>query len=110
MLQSYLNMKYFTCDICKLQLPALYEGDISKQSIKVIPSWTTEPILVHYLGEPVYPCPECEKYDEYFSSAKITDWNSPNVKLHKRLRQHFARQHHVKLKDRLSSREVGVPV
>ena len=101
-------MKHFTCDICKLQLPAVFEGDVGKQTIKVIPSWTSEPILVYYLGEPAYPCPTCEKDDEDLDVVEIADWDNPNLRIHRRLRQHYARQHQMKLKEKFTPKEVSV--
>ena len=99
-------MKTYTCDICKLQVPAIIEGTVSKQTVTVLPNWTSEPILVQYLGEPTYPCPECEKDDDGAVTSEITDWDNPNKRMHKRLRQHHARHHHMKLKDKLNPSEV----
>lgn len=98
-------MPRFTCQICKKALPCRYEGEKKKETIKVITTWTSEPIEVQNGGEQCYPCPLCES-DET-GEAKITHWDQVEGRMHKRLRQHFARHHHKLLKETYNSDQVS---
>ena len=102
---SHSAMPRYTCQVCKKALPCRYEGEKKKETIKVITTWTSEPIEVQNGGEQCYPCPLCET-DET-GEAKITHWDQVEGRMHKRLRQHFTRHHHKPLKDAYSSDEVA---
>jgi hypothetical protein len=97
-------MPRYTCQVCKKALPCRYEGEKKKETIKVITTWTAEPIEVQNGGEQCYPCPLCES-DET-GEAKITHWDQVEGRMHKRLRQHFTRHHHKLLKEAYSSDQV----
>ena len=55
-------------------------------------------------GEHCLPCPRCETAD---GEIKIKYWEQADIRLHKRLRQHFSRHHHAKLHEVYSPPEVA---
>ena len=90
-------MKQFTCPVCKRQEPCTYEGEKKKPTIHLNVPWQEVPLTVTSSGEQCYPCPRCE-LDEN-GEPKIRTWTQAELRLHKRLRQHFTRHHHGKLAD-----------
>ena len=90
-------MQRFTCPVCKRQEPCTYEGERKKPTIHLNVPWQGIPLTVTSSGEQCYPCPRCELNEN--GEPKIRTWNQAELRLHKRLRQHFTRHHHGKLSD-----------
>ena len=97
--------RMYMCQICKRNLPCCYEGDSSKPTIILKVAWTNSPLTVVSSGEQCYPCPNCEK--DINGEAKINHWEQAEMRLHKRLRQHFTRHHHAKLSDVFTPVEIS---
>ena len=93
----------WTCSYCKRSLPATTEGAQKKLTIRVKPNWCTAPLTVIDGGENCYPCPSCEEKD---GVRTITHWDHADMRLHKRLRQHHHRSHHVKLGEKYTPTQV----
>lgn len=90
----------YTCQVCKKSLPCEYQGDQTKLTIILHPTWTSSSLTVLSQGEHCLPCPTCEQ-DEH-GTVKITHWAQAEIRLHKRLRQHYQRHHQTKLSDAFS--------
>ena len=97
-------MKQFTCPVCKRQEPCTYEGENKKPTIHLNVPWQGLPLTVTSSGEQCYPCPRCE-LDEN-GESKIRTWTQAELRIHKRLRQHFTRHHHGKLADFYTPEEI----
>lgn len=91
------------CRQCLKKIPCQTEGPPNKQTVRVQTSWHKESIIVRYKGEPCLPCPRCELED---GQEDIANWDRPNERLHKRLRQHYHRKHHCPLNQELTPSQV----
>lgn len=94
----------WVCQFCKRAVPSITEGTSKKQTIKLRPTWTSSALTVMDSGEQCYPCPTCESDSE--GRRIITHWEHADIRLHKRLRQHHARNHQQLLRDAYTTEEV----
>lgn len=90
LLRPTSKMPMFTCPSCKRAIPCVHQGEGRKRSVLLRVSWHKDPLTVINRGENCYPCPLCEDPD---GSTGITHWDNADLRLHKRLRQHFGRHH-----------------
>ena len=84
----------------KKSLQCEYQGDETKLTIILQPTWTSSRLTVLSQGEHCLPCPTCEQDEQ--GNVKITHWAQAEIRLHKRLRQHYQRHHQTKLSDAFS--------
>ena len=89
-------MPNFKCPTCENNEPCIKEGDKPKQSIRLLVPWHEEALTVVKNGEHCLPCPLCENPSDW-EDAKIMHWEKPRERLHRRLRQHYKREHGNKL-------------
>ena len=101
-LRSLKKMSW-VCGYCSRSVPCVTEGTSRKKSIHIHPTWTKIRLTVLDTGEQCYPCPTCETTD---GRRAITHWDHPDIRLHKRLRQHHARAHHQLLREKYNATEV----
>ena len=91
------------CRECLRNIPCRTEGPPNKQTIWIQAPWNKEPITVRFKGEPCLPCPRCELEE---GQEDISNWERPNERLHKRLRQHYLQKHHHRLNHELTPTQV----
>ena len=84
-------MPSYTCQTCDKSFYSFVEGDARKPTIRIRVTWQSELLTVVNNGEICYPCPRCEEGSSGICAIK--NWDNAEVRLHKRLRQHFHRHH-----------------
>jgi len=96
LIQAGSAMANYKCPACENYEPCLKEGEKKKQTIRLLVPWNDEALTVVKNGEHCLPCPLCENPADW-EHAKITQWEKPRERLHRRLRQHYVREHGNKL-------------
>ena len=98
-------MPSYTCQTCDKSFHSYVEGDARKPTIRIRVTWQAELLTVVNNGEICYPCPRCEEGSS--GICEIKSWDNAEVRLHKRLRQHFHRHHQAKLSKTFSSEGIA---